>query len=106
LTHRDREEQKGALRFEQATERTENEKGESLFPLFSPVQKPACFHLALAVLEHSFIEPAIPTTPVDRVRQTLAQLQEPAPLNHLRQLCEAQTLAQKLGLPLDEQCVT
>ncbi len=49
--------------------------------------------LALTVLEHSVIEPATPTPPVDRVRQTLAQLQEPAPLNHLRKLCGMRTAA-------------
>jgi DNA-binding IclR family transcriptional regulator len=49
--------------------------------------------LALTVLEHSVIEPATPTTPVDRVRQTLAQLQEPAPLNQLRKLCGMRTAA-------------
>ena len=47
--------------------------------------------MALTVLEHSVIEPATPSTPVDRVRQTLAQLQEPAPLNHLRKLCGMRT---------------
>jgi predicted Rossmann fold nucleotide-binding protein DprA/Smf involved in DNA uptake len=47
--------------------------------------------LALAVLENSVIEPATQPTPVDRVRQTLAQLQEPVPLNHLRKLCGMRT---------------
>jgi hypothetical protein len=49
--------------------------------------------LALAVLERSLVEPAMPPTPVERVRQTLAQLQEPAPLNHLRKLCGMRTAA-------------
>jgi hypothetical protein len=49
--------------------------------------------LALAVLEHSLVEPTTPLTPVDRVRQTLAGLQEPAPLNHLRKLCGMRTAA-------------
>ena len=49
--------------------------------------------LALAVLEHFAIESATPPTPVDRVRQTLAQLQEPAPLNHLRKPCGMRTAA-------------
>jgi predicted Rossmann fold nucleotide-binding protein DprA/Smf involved in DNA uptake len=49
--------------------------------------------LALTVLERSLVEPAAPPTPVDRVRQTLAQLQEPAPLNHLRKLCGMRTAA-------------
>jgi hypothetical protein len=39
------------------------------------------------------VEPATPPTPLDRVRQTLAQLQEPAPLNHLRKLCGMRTAA-------------
>jgi predicted Rossmann fold nucleotide-binding protein DprA/Smf involved in DNA uptake len=49
--------------------------------------------LALTVLERSVIEPVTPATPVDRVRQTLAQLQEPATLNHLRKLCGMRTAA-------------
>jgi hypothetical protein len=47
--------------------------------------------LALTVLERSVIESTMAPTPVDRVRQTLAQLQEPAPLNHLRKLCGMRT---------------
>ena len=49
--------------------------------------------LALTVLERSVIESTMPPTPVDRVRQTLAQLQEPAPLNQLRKLCGMRTAA-------------
>jgi len=62
--------------------------GQDHIPLQLTQSGPA---LALAVLERSVIEPAAPTTPVDRVRQTLAQLQEPAPLNHLRKLCGMRT---------------
>ena len=47
----------------------------------------------MAVLERSVIECAAPLTPVDRVRQTLAGLQEPAPLNQLRRLCGMRTAA-------------
>src|SRR5580658_10038410 len=49
--------------------------------------------LALTVLDPSLVEHPTPPTPVDRVRQTLAQLQEPAPLNHLRKLCGMRTAA-------------
>ena len=49
--------------------------------------------LSLSVLERPMVEPATQSTPVDRVRQTLAQLQEPAPLNHLRKLCGMRTAA-------------
>jgi hypothetical protein len=49
--------------------------------------------LALAVLDRSVIESTMPPTPVDRVLQTLAQLQEPAPLNQLRKLCGMRTAA-------------
>jgi len=62
--------------------------GQDHIPLQLTQSGPA---LALTVLEHSVIEPATPSTPVDRVRQTLAQLQEPAPLNHLRKLCGMRT---------------
>jgi hypothetical protein len=59
-----------------------------------PLQLTQAGHaLALAVLERSAVEPATPPTPVDRVRQTLAQLQEPAPLNQLRKLCGMRTAA-------------
>jgi hypothetical protein len=49
--------------------------------------------LALAVLESPLAEPGTPPTPLERVRQTLAQLQEPAPLQHLRKLCGMRTSA-------------
>jgi hypothetical protein len=49
--------------------------------------------LALAVWERPLVEPLTPPTPVQRVRHTLAQLQEPAPLHQLRQLCGMRTAA-------------
>jgi len=47
--------------------------------------------LALTVLEEPIAQPGTPPTPQDRVRQTLAQLQEPAPLHPLRKLCGMRT---------------
>ena len=47
--------------------------------------------LSLSVLERPMVELATQSTPVDRVRQTLAGLQEPTPLNHLRKLCGMRT---------------
>jgi len=47
--------------------------------LWSPVM--AGETLSLSVLERPMVEPATQSTLVDRVRQTLAGLQEPAPLN-------------------------
>jgi len=49
--------------------------------------------LSLSVLERPMVEPATQSTPVDRVRQTLTGLQEPAPLNYLRKLCGMRTAA-------------
>jgi hypothetical protein len=49
--------------------------------------------LALAVLDHPLTEPTSAPTAVERVRQTLAQLQEPASLHHLRKLCGMRTAA-------------
>jgi len=49
--------------------------------------------LALAVLERPLAEPATDPTPVQRVRQALAQLQEPPPVQHLRKLCGMRTTA-------------
>ena len=54
--------------------------------------------LALAVLERPLAEPDAPPTPVARVRQTLAQLQTPAPLHHLRKLCGLRTAAVSAAL--------
>ncbi len=64
--------------------------GEDHIPLQLTQTGPA---LALAVLERSVIESTTPSTPVDWLRQTLAQLQEPAPLNQLRKLCGMRTAA-------------
>jgi hypothetical protein len=48
--------------------------------------------LALALLgPPALAEPATPPTPIERVRQTLAQLQQPAPLQQLRKLCGMRT---------------
>lgn len=47
--------------------------------------------LALAVLERPLAEPGTQPTPVERARQTLAQLQEPVPLQQLRKLCGMRT---------------
>ena len=49
--------------------------------------------LALTVLERSTIEPEAPATPVERVRQVLAQLQEPIPVQQLQKLCGIRTAA-------------
>ena len=49
--------------------------------------------LALSVLEKPPLEPEAAPTPVARVRQALAQLQEPAPVGRLRQLCGMRTAA-------------
>lgn len=47
--------------------------------------------LALSVVERSLGQPTPEPTPVDRVRQTLAQLQEPVPIHQLRKLCALRT---------------
>ena len=49
--------------------------------------------LALAVAERSPVEPDLPPTPRERVRQALAQRPEPTPLQHLRKLCGMRTAA-------------
>ena len=49
--------------------------------------------LALAVLDRGDAQPSPQPTSVERVRQTLAQLQQPAPLHHLRKLCGMRTAA-------------
>jgi hypothetical protein len=43
--------------------------------------------LALSVLDRSHPEPIAAPTPVDRVRQTLARLDQPVPVQQLRKLC-------------------
>jgi hypothetical protein len=47
--------------------------------------------LALSILEPSSPQPASDPTPVQRVRQALAQLQEPVPIQQLRKLCGIRT---------------
>jgi hypothetical protein len=49
--------------------------------------------LALSVLERPGDEPGAEPTPVDRVRQSLARLQEPVPIRQLRKLCGMSTAA-------------
>lgn len=49
--------------------------------------------LALSVLNRSALQTPAQPTPVERVRNTLAQLQEPAPLRLLRKLCGIRTAA-------------
>jgi hypothetical protein len=57
--------------------------------------------LALALLEPAALaQPAPPPTPIERVRQTLAQLQQPASQQELRKLCGMRTAA--LGAALAE----
>ena len=49
--------------------------------------------LALSVLEHPDSQPSAQPSPMDRVRQTMAQLTEPAPIQQLRKLCGMRTAA-------------
>lgn len=49
--------------------------------------------LALSVLDRSAAEPEPEPAPIERVRQTLAKLQEPAPVRLLRELCGIRTAA-------------
>jgi hypothetical protein len=49
--------------------------------------------LALSVLERPGAEPGAEPTPVDRVRQSLARLQEPVAIRQLRKLCGMSTAA-------------
>jgi hypothetical protein len=49
--------------------------------------------LALTVLEAPLREPNASPTPLERVRQVLAQLKDPAPVGHLRKLCGMRTAA-------------
>ena len=49
--------------------------------------------LALSVLEHPVCQPSAEPSPLDRVRQTMAQLTEPAPIQQLRKLCGMRTAA-------------
>jgi len=47
--------------------------------------------MALSVLAGPLAQPSTQPTPVERVRQALAQLQEPAPVQQLRKLCGMRT---------------
>ncbi len=49
--------------------------------------------LALSVLERPVGQPSPEPTPLDRVRQTLAELPAPVPVQHLRKLCGMRTAA-------------
>lgn len=49
--------------------------------------------LSLSLLEQPEVELSAELTPVDRVRQTLAGLQEPVPVQQLRKLCGIRTAA-------------
>jgi hypothetical protein len=49
--------------------------------------------LALSVLERSVAESSPESTPVDRVRHTIEQLDEPVPIQRLRKLCGMRTSA-------------
>ena len=46
---------------------------------------------ALKVVERSSVEPDVAPTPTERVRQALAQLQEPIPIQQLQKLCGIRT---------------
>jgi hypothetical protein len=47
--------------------------------------------VALSVMEGATAQPDHPPTPIERVRQTLAQLQEPIPVQRLQKLCGIRT---------------
>ena len=47
--------------------------------------------VALKVLDRSSVEPDAPLTPTERVRQTLAQVREPIPVQQLQKLCGIRT---------------
>jgi len=47
--------------------------------------------LALTVLERPIAQPETPPTPIEQVRQTLAQLQEPISVQQLQKLCGIRT---------------
>lgn len=47
--------------------------------------------VALSVMAGSTVQPDTPPTPIERVRQTLAQLQEPIPVQRLQKLCGIRT---------------
>ncbi len=47
--------------------------------------------VALTVVQGSTVEPATPPTPTERVRQALAQVREPIPVQQLQKLCGIRT---------------
>lgn len=47
--------------------------------------------VALTVLERSTVQPTTPPTPIQRVRQALAQLQQPIPIQQLQKRCGIRT---------------
>src|SRR6266700_6885848 len=47
--------------------------------------------VALSVVDRATVQPDTPPTPTQRVRQALAQLQEPAPVQQLQKLCGIRT---------------
>src|SRR6266481_1400972 len=47
--------------------------------------------VALTVVQRANIQPDTPPTPIERVRQALAQLQEPIPVQQLQKLCGIRT---------------
>jgi len=47
--------------------------------------------VALTVMERSTVQPDTPPAPIQRVRQALAQLQEPIPVQQLQKLCGLRT---------------
>ena len=57
-----------------------------------PLQlSPSGSAVALRVLDRSLVEPEATPTPTERVRQALAQLQEPIPVQQLQKLCGIRT---------------
>lgn len=47
--------------------------------------------VVLKVMDHPLVEPETPLTPTERVRQALAQVQEPIPVQQLQKLCGTRT---------------
>ncbi len=47
--------------------------------------------VALRVVEHASVQPDAPPTPTERVRQALAQVREPIPVQQLQKVCGIRT---------------
>jgi hypothetical protein len=62
--------------------------GQDHIPLQLSQSGPA---LALSILEHPLSQPSTQPTPIDRVRQALTELKEPAPVQQLQKLCGIRT---------------